>query len=131
MPAARRFIFYWLPVILMCAAIFRQSSFPSFQAELFFPHQDKLLHLAAYGLMAFLTARALTCERPGTGKFKIPMFAIGVSILFGLSDEIHQAFVPGRFPDIWDWTADILGSGIGAWIFFNLNNRRSRKRQTP
>jgi len=117
MPVAGRFIFYWFPLVSLCAAIIWQSSFPSIQNEPLFPHQDKLLHLMAYGLMAVLAARALTCERPGMGKFKICLLAMGFTILFGLSDEIHQAFVPERFADIWDWIADVIGSGIGAWIY--------------
>jgi len=131
--AARRFIFYWLPLLILCAAIIWQSSFPSLQKEALFPHQDKLLHLTAYGLMAFLAARAFDRERPGAGRsklFKTRIFAMGFTILFGLSDEIHQAFVPGRFASIWDWFADVLGSGIGVWIFFHLQNRRSRKRKS-
>lgn len=115
--AAGRFLFYWLPLIALCTAIFWQSSFASFQAASLFSHQDKLLHITAYGLMAFLAARALSRERPQMGKFGICIVSMGFTILFGLSDEIHQAFVPGRFASIGDWIADILGSGIGAGIY--------------
>lgn len=130
-PAAGRFIFYWLPLLALCAAIFWQSCFPSLLEESLFPHQDKLLHLTAYGLMAALAARALGQERPEMSRSRLFILAAGFTILFGLSDEIHQAFVPGRSASVGDWVADIFGSGIGAWIFFKFMNRTARKRRTP
>ena len=115
--AAGRFFFYWLPLIGLCGAIFWQSSFPSVHDTNWFLHQDKGLHLAAYGLMAFLAARALDRERPGLRRSTLWLLASAFAVLFGLSDEIHQSFVPGRTASIADWIADILGSAAGAWIF--------------
>ena len=40
--------------------------------------------------------------------------AVILAALYGLSDEIHQAFVPGRMADPWDWMADGFGAAIGA-----------------
>lgn len=96
-----------------------------------FSHQDKLLHFTAYGLMAFLAARALNRERPAMGRSRLYMFALGFTIVFGLSDEIHQAFVPGRTASTGDWIADIMGSCMGAWIFLYHMNRASLEKETP
>lgn len=32
--------------------------------------------------------------------------------LYGASDELHQHFVPGRWPTLEDWVADMLGVAI-------------------
>lgn len=50
---------YWLPVILLCAAIFVQSSFPPSDMGPTFPMQDKALHVLAYGLLADLIGSLL------------------------------------------------------------------------
>jgi VanZ family protein len=46
---------------------------------------------------------------------------IGLSILsaglFGLSDEIHQYFVPARNADLWDFIADMIGSLSGVFLY--------------
>lgn len=36
-----------------------------------------------------------------------------VGALYGLSDEWHQMFVPGRFADPRDWIADLVGLVLG------------------
>ena len=116
----RRMVFYWLPLTALCSAIFYQSCFPSFQTDALFPSFDKVLHFTAYGLMAFLAARALKQEKPGMSDTAITLFAVCFSILFGLSDEVHQSFVPGRSASIWDLAADSLGSMAGTGLFFGL-----------
>jgi VanZ family protein len=40
--------------------------------------------------------------------------AVVLSTLYGVSDEWHQSFVPGRSPDVLDVAADAVGSTIGA-----------------
>jgi len=39
-----------------------------------------------------------------------------VSTLYGLSDEVHQAMVPGRSSELADVIADFVGSAAGAGI---------------
>jgi VanZ family protein len=34
--------------------------------------------------------------------------------LYGIIDETHQYFVPGRDCNVWDWLADTLGAFLGA-----------------
>ncbi len=40
--------------------------------------------------------------------------AIAISSAYGISDEIHQLFVPGRTCDVFDWLADTAGAAVGA-----------------
>jgi VanZ family protein len=37
--------------------------------------------------------------------------------LYGISDEIHQYFVPGRMMDWTDAVADSCGITLGSWFF--------------
>jgi VanZ family protein len=40
--------------------------------------------------------------------------AVVISTLYGVSDEYHQLFVPGRSFDVFDMLADFIGSVVGA-----------------
>ena len=73
---------------------------------------DKLLHTVEYGGLAMLFCRALTGE--GLTWLVAAVVAIGLTSVYGVTDEYHQLFVPLRSPDIHDWMADTLGAGIGA-----------------
>lgn len=68
-------------------------------------------HFFLYGVLALLLRWAL-----GGGTRGMPL-AFGLALLYGLSDELHQAFVPGRCPDAMDLVWDGLGAAAGlvAW----------------
>ena len=72
-----------------------------------FEHQDKVIHALVYGLIA-------TCWLRWFQTFKTPrqaaLWAIGLASLFGITDEIHQSFIPGRYCDLYDWMADTFGA---------------------
>lgn len=115
-----RFAWYRLPTLALYAALFWQSSLPGTAQEPLFPHDDKVLHFAAYSLLGFLTARWLAFDRPEWSSLAIRVTAIAACCLFGLSDEIHQSFVPGRVPSAADLAADALGSVFGTWVYLNV-----------
>jgi VanZ family protein len=69
---------------------------------------DKLLHTVGYAGLGILALRAFH------GGFHRPRLApttfAGVAvILWGISDEFHQSFVPGRDSSAWDVLADAVG----------------------
>ncbi|MBU4310735.1 VanZ family protein [bacterium] len=101
-----RFIRYWVPVILYAGLIFTLSSFPLPPPKVEIPFIDKFIHLIEYGILGFLFYRALRVSKLAKRVF---ILAIIFSILYALSDEIHQYFVPGRNCDLWDLAADSLG----------------------
>jgi len=112
--------FYRLPVIGLCLFIFWQSSYPGIISEPLFPYDDKVLHFGAYALLAFLSVRDLFAEKPLWSITKITITAIAFSCLFGLSDEIHQAFVPSRDASIGDFFADCAGSISGCFFYLKV-----------
>jgi VanZ family protein len=41
------------------------------------------------------------------------LFTFLITLFYGLFDEVHQIFIPGRYFDWWDLVADAIGSLIG------------------
>lgn len=121
------FVFYWFPILIYCLLIFIQSSRPSFKS---IPdnvaHIDKLLHFAAYVLLGALFARAFRTLSTKNNLRLIMMVSIVLASLYGISDEIHQAFVPFRDGDIMDALADILGSICGVFVYHSATNKSQK-----
>ncbi len=77
------------------------------------------VHIAVYLGLGVLTARALARGVRDVSRTAV-IGAIFISSLYGVSDEYHQLFVPGRSFDYLDMVADLVGSvagacGVGAW----------------
>ena len=49
-----------------------------------------------------------------------------VSLLYGLSDEFHQWFIPGRSATFGDVLADTLGGGFGGLLLFKFKRKGFR-----
>ena len=103
----------WLPVIAymgMLFALSSRSTVPPPPGD--FTYYD--VHFAAYVGLAVLTVRALAKESVRKVTWRVVVGAIAISALYGVSDEYHQRFVPGREFDVFDMVADALGSIVGA-----------------
>jgi VanZ family protein len=118
------FALYWLPVILYCLLIFIQSSYPATQSLPSIPHMDKLTHAGAYALLGFLFFRAFQTTKVGKGAVLLVILSALASSLYGVSDEIHQYFVPSRTADILDVAANTAGSVLGAMTAKMILNRQ-------
>ena len=83
------------------------------------PGLDKLLHVIAYSILAGTFLYGL---QPFPHKSNRSVFTALVVVLFciiyGISDEYHQSFIPGRFDSFWDVLADGLGAllVVGWWL---------------
>lgn len=84
------------------------------------PFRDKAIHFVEFGILGWLSAAASSRTWPAASVWRTTIFAVFVSVIWGLSDEIHQAMVPGRSAEFADLVADLLGSVAGAvgwsWI---------------
>jgi VanZ family protein len=110
----RHAVLSWSLLAAYCLLIFVQSSFPSPDMGPELPGQDKLIHLAAYAVLGVLACRAFATLPCLKGTFVLFMAAFIFTLVFGLSDEWHQSFVPGRMADGWDLLADAAGALLGA-----------------
>ncbi|MFA9559301.1 VanZ family protein [Evansella sp. AB-rgal1] len=89
----------------------------------------KNAHFFIYFVLGFLVIHALR-QGKVRGKWGI-VFAMVICILYAISDEVHQIFIPGRSGEIRDVLIDTVGStfGIGLYLLLNLiNTKRSRQK---
>lgn len=64
---------------------------------------DKLAHLVSFGVLTVLIELAL---RPRA------WLLIALPMMVSAADEIHQAYLPGRFASVEDWLAGTVGACI-------------------
>jgi VanZ family protein len=109
-----RFLRYHLPPLLWAAALFAASSIPSDELPpLVGRVWDKLLHAAAFGIFALLIERSLRHQdRSLFLRSRSVAAAILLATLYGVTDELHQMLVPGRFSSVLDVVADAAGAAL-------------------
>ncbi|MCS6289964.1 MAG: VanZ family protein [Nitrospira sp.] len=118
---------YWGPVCSYAGLIFFGSSVsnpPESVSSLLGNISDKILHLCEYGVLGALAFRACRHGAGAWGARHAVIVAVAGCALYGLSDEIHQLFVPLRQGDPLDLVADSLGATLGAWTW-RLTERRA------
>jgi VanZ family protein len=123
MPKVIQIVLRWLPALLMMFIIFLFSAQPSSDLPNF-NWADRLVkkggHMVGYALLAISYWRGL--------QFKPERWWLAwcLVILYAVTDEFHQSFVPGRFPSIWDVLVyDNLGALISLWLFGSYKIQRS------
>jgi VanZ family protein len=120
MSDSRRYLFRTLTVGWMML-IFFLSSQTSLQTPPLFPGADLLAHAVFYAVLGVFLARSLIPQRVMTWR-RIMLLTILVTA-YGITDEYHQSFVPGRDASGWDILADGLGGFLAAWMLFWWDRR--------
>jgi len=111
------FLKYWVPLYIYAGIIFYFSSIPKPLPEIDIPFFDKALHICEYAVFGLLASRAFK-NSPRKGFFEnFKIMAILISILYGISDEFHQAFVAERHFSVFDMLADGIGGIIGVFVY--------------
>lgn len=116
-------LIYYLPLILWMALIFILSNQPKivrFEDKVIDFITGKIAHIIEYALLYILWFRAINNELTGKS-WKMPLF---FTVIYAISDEIHQTFVPTREGKLRDVVIDTVGAFIGLWIL----NKASRVR---
>lgn len=104
----------WLPPVVWMGIIFLASAQPTLPSV---PGRwdlllKKTMHVAAYGGLAWLYMRALRGDELGRGGLDdttVRAVSAGMALLYALSDEYHQTFVPGRNGSLIDVAIDGIG----------------------
>ena len=105
----------WVPVAAYMGVIFGLSStasLPALPAGI----SDKLAHTLVYSGLGALLVRALARGRWPRVTPLVLLGAVVVTVLYGVTDEVHQRFVPGRQFDLQDLVADGVGAGAAAAV---------------
>lgn len=115
----------WLSVFLCMAAIFFASSLQGSRILRFFTLQEVFFHFLIYALLAFLFSQTLKATFPALSALGIFIFAFIFTAFYGISDEFHQLFVPGRVASVFDVFLDCSGGITGNLVFLFLTLRSS------
>lgn len=76
----------------------------------------KCAHFSIYTVLGFIAFFAFfSYDKIKNGRYKY-MYILIFCLLYAVSDEIHQYFVPGRACRVFDVTIDFLGSLCGVYI---------------
>ncbi len=128
----QRWVFYIFPLLAYAALIFYGSSQSRwlFEPPEFFS-SDKIYHFLEYGILGVLLARTIEKYGFSTSFQKRMFWVLAVSFFYGLSDEFHQWFIPGRFATIGDVLADSLGGWFGGLVFFQFKRKGFRINLRP
>lgn len=112
----------WMALIFVMSA---QSNLPDLagQPDL----QDIAGHFSVYAVLAWLLWQALV----GAGVRQPGRLAFLLALMYGLSDELHQYFVPGRHPDLFDVATDAAGAAVALWSAYLWRRRQARTAPTP
>ena len=108
-----------LLALAWAGVIFFLSSQPGTDTPLPFPHMDKLLHALVFGILGVLILGAMRPGEHGHSRRQV-WTALVITSIYGVLDEIHQHFVPGRIPDALDVLADLTGAVLGIWLMHKI-----------
>ena len=110
--------FFWLLTVICAVVIFCMSSVASSGLPGNLGKFSYVAHFCEYfGLAALLVLSIYEPSHRFLHKLWVVVaVAIVIASLYGVSDEIHQMFVPGRTPDVFDWMTDTAGATFGAVV---------------
>jgi VanZ family protein len=111
----------WLLVALYAGGISISSSLsdPPLVSSFDLPYFDKLCHFIEFGGLTFLLIRALSLTYTIHASTSLAIWAVILVVLYGASDELHQAFTPNRIMSGYDLLADTTAAGVvaGVWLW--------------
>ncbi len=111
--AARAMSVAWM------AVIFALSSVPGTAVPSRF---GEVAHVGVYALLGALLYAAVRSTRRD---LRAAATAVLLAAAYAVTDELHQAFVPGRMPDIADWGLDVLGAALGAFAIRATDGKKA------
>lgn len=101
---------FWIATIAYMGLIFLLSSLHGMRLPKIPENSDKLIHMAVYVPLGFLLCMALVMS--GLRRYGF-VIALILTIIYGMTDEFHQSFVPGRHASFGDVIADSVGALLG------------------
>ena len=127
-PGVTRALVLWGPVALYALGIFIESSISQVPV-LPSGFTDKDGHGLLYAGFAVLVLRAASGARWDGVTLRAMVVAALFASFYGVTDEVHQWFVPGRTADAYDWMADTIGAAVAVaavWLVARVARGRRR-----
>lgn len=87
----------------------------------------KNAHFIAYMILGFLSIMAIRCQNK-LQSYRCIIYSFLLCIIYAISDEFHQSFVPGRGPSLKDVLIDSSGAIVGICIYIILAKLINKKR---
>ncbi len=103
----------WFLTISYMGIIFYLSSLEGTDLIPLPQYFDKAIHIFIYTLLAFLCSFSFRKSRV---KKNIFLLSFIITVFYGITDEIHQLYVPGREFTAGDILADSIGALLGSWL---------------
>jgi len=120
----------WVPAVLYAGLIFAVSSIPArSMPDGQFWDFDKVIHAAEYAVLAALVWWALGRTTEISARSRVLVAAL-IAGAYGVSDELHQSLVPGRFASSYDVLADVGGAVCAALALWLWSQRRASASRT-
>ncbi len=111
----------WLPAVAWLAVIFAFSSIPGDSLPSTTIDLTSVAHVAEYAILATLLVFAVGGRRV---TIALALALLLACSLYGVTDEFHQSFVPGRTPDPIDWAMDTAGAAAAIGVLAVVRKRR-------
>jgi VanZ family protein len=105
----------WAPVVLWMAIVFLVSSLSRLGRASRFP--DWISHPIEYAVGSALFCRALGGGRQRPLGVGAAVAGTLLATLYGVTDEYHQSFVPGRTSDPADVAKDFVGAAASSFLY--------------
>lgn len=113
-------MFFWMIVIFVLSSV-PGKEYPSYDI----PHLDKVVHFGLYGILGYTAWIGFAAYGRAKGKSVqwMAVVAASVALMYAISDELHQLFVPFRSCDTADLMADALGiCAVIGWKYLTQKN---------
>jgi VanZ family protein len=85
------------------------------------PQLQNFLHIPLFGMLQILWLKALATM--GMLGWKNVATCLVISLIYGVSDEFHQMFVPGRYASLTDLLLNLTGVIFGTFVFLWFNRK--------
>jgi VanZ family protein len=81
-----------------------------------------ILHIGEFFVLSYLLSRALLSEKMSPKSALV--LSVIITTIYGISDEFHQLFVPGRTFDYVDMSFNFIGAALAALLVFKTRKMR-------
>lgn len=116
--SGERRVYYVLPLFLYLILIFILSSISHYPDEITWVFSfDKCVHALEYYLLGYLLMRVLVTSPHRVFSGAAVACAIVFGMLYALTDEWHQSFIPGRYASGFDLLFDGVGVVLAAFTY--------------